>query len=214
MRLRWFYMLSSLLMPCLVACAPSETQLPYPAWSIGFLAPNNMEVWTEDVTIEDVRGHKFYRYDPGTVSISYTPTNAAWSSIIPTGKGREVRDAVLPQRVYVRWQSLVEPQTYSVTLEIPERARQLMLQQPPRAKQPPGRHYYNDTLTIGLAPGGIVRVWVNGPVSDAQPIMCVKAAVEPKGPDQGEYGGRYVTLPAKSRAYLQNHAIPFGSWGC
>ena len=42
------------------------------------------------------------------------------------GKGRYVNGADLPKRIYVRWQSLAEPQTYSTIVEIPERARQLM----------------------------------------------------------------------------------------
>ena len=46
----------------------------------------------------------------------------------PGGKGRFVRGADLPRLVYVRWQSMAEPQTYEAYLDIPESARQTMLQ--------------------------------------------------------------------------------------
>ncbi|WP_200949091.1 DUF2931 family protein [Frateuria sp. Soil773] len=192
-------------------------RLPYPAWKIGFFAPYNMEVWTEAVSVEDMSGHLFSGMEPGVVSMAYPRDSAAWPKSIPIGKGREVTGAALPKRVYVRWQSLVEPQTYSVVLEIPERARRLMLGPPVRdmpGAGPDGDKYYYNDLSIGLAPGGIVRVWVNGIARRPQPVLCVKAQVEPKGPDQGRYGGRYVTLPAESQAYLRHHSIPYGSWGC
>ncbi|WP_416350778.1 DUF2931 family protein, partial [Pseudomonas sp. CCC1.2] len=42
------------------------------------------------------------------------------------GNGSFVTGADLPKRVFVRWQSSVEPQTYQGWIEIPEEARQLM----------------------------------------------------------------------------------------
>lgn len=121
-----------------------------------------------------------------------------------------------PRRIYVRWQSLVEPQTYEVTLDIPQAVRDQMAQSVRESLYPgdkTGRYYY-ENLVIGLAPGGSVGVWVSGPGFNAIPMMCVQAKVEPHGPDLGQYGGRYVTLTQEAKHYLQGHTIPYASWKC
>lgn len=213
----WLLWMGLVILLCVAACAPPETHLPYEAWRLGFLAPQNMDVWTEDATVEDVRGRVFHDYQSGTVSMGYNPDTASWGSSIGWGAGRYVTDAALPKRIYVRWQSLVEPQTYSVTLDISEQARQQMLLQAPSVMNAPGMAHdleYYKAVAIGLAPGGIVRVWVTGPGLQAIPMMCVKAQIEPKGPDQGQYGGRYVTMNGKNKLFLENHPIPYGTWGC
>ncbi|MBE1162244.1 DUF2931 family protein [Dyella acidiphila] len=213
----WFLRLPLIIFSSITACSSSESNLPYPAWRLGFLAPPNMEAWTEEATVEDVSGHVFHGYESGTLAMGYNSDSASWPQSIGWGAGRYVTGAGLPARIHVRWQSLVEPQTYGVTLEVPEFARQQMLLQAPALMGVAGLahdpEYYN-AVAIGLAPGGIVRVWITGPGLEAIPMMCIRAQVEPKGPDQGRYGGRYVTLTARSKPFLQNNVIPYGSWGC
>lgn len=213
-RLLW---MGLVILLCVAACAPPEAHLPYKAWRLGFLAPQNMDVWIEDAIVEDVQGRMFYDYQSGTVSMGYNPDSASWGRSISWGAGRYVTDAALPKRIYVRWQSLVEPQTYSVTLDIPEQARQQMVLQAPSVMNAPGMAHdleYYKAIAIGLAPGGIVRVWVTGPGLKAIPMMCVKAQIEPKGPYGGESGGKYRPLTERPLPYLQTHPIPYGTWGC
>ncbi len=144
--------------------------MPYDSWRLGFLTPYNMEVWIETANVEDVNGRIFARAGSGIASVGYSRRLVGWPKSPSTGKGRHVVGAALPRRIYVRWQSLVEPQTYRVTLEIPERARELMLEEVPSPR--PSTRYYNDSIAIGLAPGGIVKVWITGPVSDPVEVMC------------------------------------------
>lgn len=213
----WLFSIGLALLACMVGCSPSKTHLPYKAWRLGFLAPQNMEAWTEEATIEDVQGHIFYGYDSGAVAMGYNPDSASWGHDVGWGAGRYVTDAALPKRIYVRWQSQVEPQTYIVTLDIPEQARQQMLLQAPSVMNVPGMAHeleYYKAIAIGLAPGGIVRVWVTGPGLKAIPMMCVKAQIEPKGPYGGESGGKYRPLTERPLPYLQTHPIPYGTWGC
>lgn len=107
----------------------------------------------------------------------------------------------------------MEPQTYRAILEIPEEARELMLTRT-ESRVVPGSSDYRKAIVIGLAPGGIVRVRVTGPVGQPVDVLCQQAEVEAKGPDLGQYGGRYVTLPAKAKAYIDQHPIPYDSWKC
>ena len=129
------------------------------------------------------------------------------------GAGRYVTGADLPRKIYVRWQSLVEPQTYSATLEIPERARKLMLTKA-ESTVVPGKKDWRLGLAIGLAPGGWVKVWVMGPVGEPIEVLCTRAEVEAKGPYRGLSGGRHRPLSPRALAYVQAHPIPYDSWRC
>lgn len=193
--------------------AGTRTGLPYDAWRLGFLAPSYMEVWLETADVEDTRGYLFAGAMSGTVAIGYGGDPAGWRQPVGWGAGRYVTGAALPQRIYVRWQSLVEPQTYRAVLDIPESARALMLRKAP-SMNPPIRYEYQEALAIGLAPGGWVTAWVMSPTNTPVEILCQKAEIEPKGPNQGQYEGQYVTLDAKSKAYLKDHPIPYDSWTC
>ncbi|KRW69634.1 DUF2931 family protein [Stutzerimonas nitrititolerans] len=206
-----------LLVFLLAGCANSEQyagNLPYPYWRLGFLAPDYMEVWVETADVEDIRGNFFHRMGGGTVSIAKPADGSGnatrWRSNLGWGAGRHVNGADLPKRIYVRWQSLAEPQTYRVTLEIPERARQLMVEK----LDPPCRtSAYRHALVLGLAPGGVVRGWVMSTCGGPIEILRAQAEIEPKGPSQGKTGGRYaLPLELESKAYIEKHGIPYGSW--
>ncbi|MCQ4287411.1 DUF2931 family protein [Pseudomonas stutzeri] len=207
--------LLALFLLLLGGCAGAERNpgsLPYKYWRLGFLAPDHMEVWVETADVEDIHGNIFYRVGEGTVSV-HLPTDGTGNAVgwrKTWGKGRHVNDADLPRRIYVRWQSLAEPQTYRVILEIPERARQLMSE---RLDPPCPASEYREALALGLAPGGVVRVWAMSTCGGPIEVLRAQAEIEPKGPSQGKTDGHYaLPLEPESRAYIEKHGIPYGSW--
>jgi len=171
-----------------------------------------MEAWVETADVEDIRGQQFPHVGSGTVSV-HLPTDGSgnakgWRKT--WGKGRHVPGANLPKRIYVRWQSLAEPQTYRIVLEIPERARELMSE---RLDPPCPTSEYRHALALGLAPGGVVRGWVTSSCGDLIEVLRAQAQIEPMGPSRGKTGGRYaLPLEPASRAYIEKHGIPYGSW--
>ncbi|MEW6309423.1 MAG: DUF2931 family protein [Pseudomonadota bacterium] len=187
--------------------------LPDKCWRLGFLAPDHMEVWVETADVEDIRGNLFYRMGGGTVSIAKpsdgSGNTAGWRSGLGWGAGRHVNGADLPRRIYVRWQSLAEPQTYRVILDIPERARQLMSE---RLDPPCPASEYREALALGLAPGGVVRGWVMSTCGGPIEVLRAQAEIEPKGPYEGTSQGAHRPLSETSRAYIEKHGIPYGSW--
>jgi hypothetical protein len=203
---------------CLVSgCATANggTSLPYDAWSLKFVAPNSMEVWVETADIQDVHGRVFLHVNGGTAAISYGGDATGWPMKLGASQGRNVTDASLPTRIFVRWQSLVEPQTYRVTLNISEEVRQLMLSRELQPRYlPEQRWQFRENLVVGLAPGGVVKLWVRGPGLQPIEVLCQRAEIEQRGPDLGLFEGRYVTLPAESKEYLRTHPIPYDSWKC
>ena len=208
-------LLLCLALALLAGCAHADKgpgSLPYKYWRLGFLAPDYMEVWVETADVEDIRGQKFFNVGSGTVSVHLPKDGSGnakgWRKT--WGKGRYVNGADLPKRIYVRWQSLAEPQTYSTIVEIPERARQQMSE---RLEKPCPTIAYRHALAIGLAPGGVIRGWVMSTCDDPIEVFRSQAAVEPKGPSQGKTNGQYaLPLEPESRAYVEQHGIPYGSW--
>ncbi|MFN3767010.1 MAG: DUF2931 family protein [Ectopseudomonas guguanensis] len=210
-------LLLCLALALLGGCAHADKgpgSLPYKYWRLGFLAPDYMEVWVETADVEDIRGQKFFKMGGGVVAVRNPPDNrgnaAGWGERFGWGAGRYVNGADLPKRIYVRWQSLAEPQTYSTIVEIPERARQLMSE---RLEKPCHTSEYREALAIGLAPGGVIRGWVMSTCGGPTEVFRAQAAVEPKGPSQGKTNGQYaLPLKPESRAYIEQHGIPYGSW--
>ena len=208
--------LLGLFLMLLGGCASAERgpgSLPYKYWYLGFLAPDYMEVWVETAGVKDIRGRNFFHVGSGIVAVRTPPEGqgnaAGWGERFGRGAGRHVNGADLPERIYVRWQSLAEPQTYRVILDIPERARQLMSE---RLDPPCPASDYRYALTLGLAPGGVVRGWVMSTCGEPIEVLRAQAQIEPKGPYGGQSDGEYYFLSETSRAYIEQHGIPYGSW--
>ena len=122
----------------------------------------------------------------------------------------------LPEIIFVRWQSLVEPQTYNVRIDIPQWVRDEMVR-PQRAYCRWGEQWvddYRNSITIGMAPGGIAKVWLGGPCLGLKEIGRFQGQIEKLGPSQGRTDGKYAwpDLEPESKAYIQKHGIPYGSW--
>ncbi|WBG64319.1 DUF2931 family protein [Pseudomonas citronellolis] len=203
----------------LSGCATGANGLPYDAWRLGFLAPNYMEVWIETADAVDVHDRVFRRAMSGVAAIQ-TPKNLkgdprGWPERPSWGAGKHVRGAALPRLIYVRWQSLVEPQTYEAYIVIPEATRRAMVKGEKAYCPATGkwRTDYREGLTIGLAPGGIAKVWIMGPCLDPIEVTRVQGKVVKKGPSGGLTDGRYaLPLEPESKAYIEKYGIPYGSW--
>ncbi|MDH4553984.1 DUF2931 family protein [Pseudomonas sp. BN417] len=188
-----------------------------PWWSQGFVQPAYMEVWVEDSAVIDVKG-RLFRHTGRGIAAGYEPedgTEAArgWGGGAgPSGVA--VVGADLPQRIYVRWQSIVEPQTYRAWVDIPEEARQIMRDSVAwRCPEKPHRvSNYRATLYLGLAPGGTIQVWVYNRCYKSVKVARAQAEVEPLGPHLGKSGGHYYPQSEASKRYIERFGIPYGSW--
>ncbi|MEN5044465.1 MULTISPECIES: DUF2931 family protein [Pseudomonas] len=188
-----------------------------PWWELAFTEPHYMKVWVEDTAVEDIKGETFLHTGGGSASGGQpedgTDSARGWHGVGSTGKS--VVGADLPKRIYVRWQSIVEPQTYKAWVDIPEEARQLMLESVNQrcAKTPEQEGRYNASLYLGLAPGGVVQVWVRDSCHHPVKVARAQAEVEPLGPSQGKNQGRYAyPVSEKSKRYIEKFGIPYGSW--
>lgn len=208
------------LLSLLNACGTNSygAKLPYDAWRLGFFAPNYMEVWIETANVIDINDRIFRRAMSGVAAVGSPPNlrgnPKGWPKRPADGAGKHVFGADVPQLIYVRWQSLAEPQTYDAFIEIPDAMRQKMLEG--------GNTYckaskfwlmdHRNNVVIGLAPGGIAKTWIRGTCLDPIEVSRVQGTVAPKGPYEGYSNGLYRDLDPEAKAYIDKFGIPFDSW--
>jgi hypothetical protein len=199
----------------LCACAsgpkpPTPPKLPYNSWYVGLAAPRHMEVWVESVDVLDQRGLAFFHVFGGVAG--YTRKPEGWHK--GGGKAMPVSNVDLPERIFLRWQSLAEPQTYKIGIKIPQWVRDEMVR-PERVFCQGSKKWkddYRDMITLGMAPGGIVKVWVGGACRGFTEVGRFQAEIEPLGPYQTKKGIYYRAPNPEAQAYIDEHGIPYGSW--
>ncbi|MHC8411134.1 DUF2931 family protein [Pseudomonas sp. Hz4] len=203
----------------LSGCTFANSQsMPYKSWYLGFTAPDYMEVWIETADVIDVQGQVYRRAMSGVASILTPPNNSGdprgWPKRAGIGSGKHVTGADLPKKIYVRWQSLVEPQTYKMAIDIPESTREIMRKGEKVFCAADGKWItgYRQSIGIRLVPGGIAKVWVGGPCMTPIEVTTVKAEIDPRGPYEGKSSGHHRPLSAVSKAYVEKFGVPYGSW--
>jgi len=212
-------MRTALIVFLLAGCSSATSQsMPYKSWHLGFSAPTYMEVWIETADVIDIHGQVFRRAMSGTSSIFSRPNNSGnpqgWPKRGVTGKGKHVTGADLPEKIYVRWQSLVEPQTYKMVINITDSDRELMLKSEKAFCAFDGKWIteYRSNVGILLVPGGIAKVWIGGSCLTPIEIATVKAQIDPRGPYEGKSGGHHRPLSPVSKAYVEKFGVPYDSW--
>ncbi|MBM7062591.1 DUF2931 family protein [Pseudomonas sp. UL073] len=200
----------------LAGCQAPQQQRPA-WWLVGFTEPAYMKVWVETLDAEDIQGQLFHRIGAGTAAGGEPKGDAEYARGW-LGVGSSVYPAVgadLPKRLFVRWQSVAESRTYRTWIEIPEQARRI-LRQSTTALCPDDPHPMpmggGGRVTLGLAPGGIVQVWVRDECLRPIKVARAQAEVEPLGPHQGESDGHYYPQSDASKRYIERWGIPYGSW--
>jgi hypothetical protein len=169
-----------------------------------------MEVWVETVDVIDRRGLRYFHVFGGVAS--YTGKVEGWHN--GTGKSKPINNVDLPDQIILRWQSLVEPQAYKITIQIPQWVRDEMIK-PERVFCKADQEdvtLYRNRINLGMAPGGIVKVWAGVACLGYKEIGRFQAEIEPLGPYRGESHGEYVPIEPENRAYVEQHGIPYGTW--
>ncbi len=129
--MKLFLLALSALLLSVCALGNGKPVIPYDAWFLGVLTPNYMEVWVESVDVIDQQGLVFEHLSEGNSAIQ-TPANgkgkpAGWPKRVGSGAGKPLWDIDLPEFLFVRWQSLAEPQTYHAKVIIPQWVRDEMV---------------------------------------------------------------------------------------
>lgn len=197
--------------------SPGESDPKARWWSLEFFGPNYMTGWVEASLVEDVNGRTFDHGSGGVIGNGNpgdaTETARGWVGGVG-GNSRAVAGADLPKRIYVRWQSAVEPQTYRAWIDIGDEARQIMYDSTHRRceETPERTARYMAALYLGLAPGGVVQAWAIDSCGYPVKIARGQAEIEPLGPHLGKSGGNYYPQSQASKRYIEKFGVPYGSW--
>lgn len=182
-------------------------------WELAFIEPDYMKVWVENSSVQDVNNRIFYKTGGGTAAGGEpedgTESARGWGTV--SGSGIPVTGADLPKLIFVRWQSILEQKTYKGFIEIPEPARQLMVDSTHRhcPETPERTARYMASLYVGLAPGGVLRAWVRDSCNLPIQVAHAQGELEPLGPGQGKHGGRYAyPVSEKAKRYIDMFGIP------
>ena len=199
---------------------PPPPKFPFSTstWHIGLAAPNYMEAWIESVDVADRRGLAYIRVHGGVPAMQSPADNAGdprgWPEEPGSGKTKSVTNIDLPEIIFVRWQSLVEPQTYDVRIDLPQWVRDEMVV-PHEAHcwwEDTTRTEYRRTITISMAPRGVAKVWLHAPCLEAMDIGRFVGEIHEEGPYDGTSGGKHRPLSPVAKEWVETHDIPYDSW--
>ncbi|MAN50780.1 MAG: hypothetical protein CMG77_02535 [Marinimicrobium sp.] len=212
---RRYTLLSALLL--LLGCEDSMTKAD---WLASESAPN-------DYPMEVISGTFLY---PGDDHGLYVPDGKT----VHHGWGYPVSTHVvgpdqkpLPDRLRITYYSYLEDQFYRGEFELPyESIVQMVNEGYPNHKTPPATMYY-DELTVGMAPGGSVAVWLVG-IGKTTEIFFGKAepidydwkkywsdafmSDHPKPREQYVEKALELYLTPEQRKRLETEGIPFDKW--
>ncbi|ULU25330.1 DUF2931 family protein [Dyella terrae] len=152
----WLVLLSALLLPACASEEYSDARIRREArqnchhWSLGVYTPSYMEAWVEALQVTDDRGRTVEI--PQGMATEFGQTEG-WSGRGGTG-GASIDSAGAPMEVFVRWQSLAEPQTYRWQFTVPNSMRQALVKQEAITWQGHTETSCRHMISIGVAPRG------------------------------------------------------------
>ncbi len=176
----------------------SLTQEPL-EWRVRVVVPQHYDAWVQFFDLESSGARH--------VPIGYL--SCCWKT--PSGKGGGGYEIPPANFFQVRWFSFAERKFYGRLVELPANLGEMMRRQTPA---PPieGQPLFEpqDTLVIGLAPGGQVVVWLMNYAENAEEILRVQA--NELDVNVAEYEAWIRDYEAEHGEYLKQHGLQLDRW--
>ncbi len=119
-----------------------------------------------------------------------------------------IQSSELPRLVYIRWHSLANNVTYDKAIRISDDMRNKMREYHDiRCGKSNKLRPYKNNILLGLAPDGMISVFLNNRCFDNELQFKVQAA-EYKVADDFVY----PELSEEAQAYIDEHGVPVGIW--
>ena len=192
---------------------PEETGgMPYGKWDFAFFTPKALYAEVTQALVIDEKGvvYTFRTLDavqPSAVTVG------TWSNRVRrNAQFNQARHP--PVMMLFCWDSVIDKKTYETRIVFPASLRTRMLT--PTGKDSYGTTWY-DTLLIGLAPEGKVRVWLqNSGIGGNLPIEPQRLTTLSgekldacKGITQHPYGYVYY---GETPEFIKGKTYPYGQW--
>ncbi|MGO1502890.1 MAG: DUF2931 family protein [Marinobacter sp.] len=171
------------------------------AWRFQLATPKHYNVWVEHLEFER-SGVRHWSHPAGSMG-------CCWKG--PEGpRGVAGRMEPFPNYIGIQWFSFAEQKFYQRLISIPREWQRLM-EVPALYKTSLGEFEApRDTLTLGLAPGGEIVVWIMNQIGNEKEIARLQA---------NEIEGEIFHYKTRTKAYLNKHGdylkqqgIPLDGW--
>ncbi|MUK92681.1 DUF2931 family protein [Aliivibrio fischeri] len=194
----------------LVSSCSTESQVKsqqLDEWTISTISPKYYTVRGDILLIVGEKKQGGWRGMIGKTTME-SESPLGWDGGDRFHSGYSINSDELPASFYIRWHSLANKKTYNKTIKVSEDIRNKM------------REYhdircgyydlllpYKDNILLGLAPDGMISVFLNGGCFDNELQFKVQA-VEYKVVDDFIY----PELSEEAQAYVDEHGVPTGIW--
>lgn len=169
---------------------------------VSVAAPKHYDVWVEHLRFER-SGEYAWHQAPGGVSCCWSGANG------PIGPGGRLEP--FPNYIAIQWFSFSEQKFYQRLLSIPQEWEAKMQETAPHHTHLKGViEKRRNRLTLGLAPGGEIVVWVMSQIGNEVEIARLQAN-EIEG-DVSRYGNRLADYHQHHGDYLKANGIPTEGW--
>ncbi len=170
-------------------------------WYIDIAAPKHYEVWVTDMFLEK-SGERSWRQPIGTVGCCWKGPRG------PRGKGARVDP--FPELILVNWFSFAEQKYYTKIIKVPPDLLDRMREPATYVTQVDVRSGPRNFMTIGLAPGGTVVVWISNQIGNEIEVMRMQATELPGDP--ADFAPLMEDYLEAHGDYLKEHGIPTEGW--
>ncbi|MGF1907452.1 DUF2931 family protein [Aliivibrio salmonicida] len=132
----------------------------------------------------------------------------SWEGLERFHSGYSIKSTELPSLFYIRWHSLSNKKTYNKSVRVSEEIRKKMSEyHDMRCGFNNGLYPYKDNILLGLAPDGMISVFLNGTCFKNELQFKVQAVEEEVSDDF-----IYLELSEEAQAYVDKHGVPVGIW--
>ena len=170
-------------------------------WYFEIAAPKHYHVWVQNLELEK-SGVRHWHQTPGYVSCCWRGEGG------PTGKGGRMEP--FPSFIGIQWVSFAEEKVYQKLIEIKSEWREVMLERAPFVNSKGLTFRPRNVLTLGLAPGGEIVVWIKSQVGNELELVRLQGN-EIEGKPK-EYSVLIDGYRDEHREYLEMYGIPVEGW--
>lgn len=165
-------------------------------------APRHYDVWVEHLRFEK-SGVYAWHQAPGGISCCWSGARG------PSGAGGVLEP--FPNYIAIQWFSFSEQKFYQRLFSVPQEWEAKMQETAPHHTHLKGViEKRRNRLTLGLAPGGEIVVWVMSQIGNEVEIARLQAN-EIEG-DVSRYGNRLADYHQHHGDYLKANGIPTEGW--
>ncbi|MBB1314830.1 MULTISPECIES: DUF2931 family protein [Aliivibrio] len=176
-------------------------------WTISTMSPKYYTVRGDTLLIVGEKKAGGWKGMIGKATMeSLDPLN--WEGLDRFHSGYSIKSTELPGLFYIRWHSLSNKKTYNKSVRVSEEIRKKMSEyHDMRCGFNNGLYPYKDNILLGLAPDGMISVFLNGTCFKNELQFKVQAVEEEVSDDF-----IYPELSEEAQAYVDEHGVPVGIW--